>query len=73
MLGFGMRTSDVEQESHSTYAPSLGVTAFGLCCGFPPVAVDEVQLANAGLTKLSSGLATVTKYSKSSFVLLKAA
>jgi hypothetical protein len=38
MFDLGMRTSDLEQESHSTHAPSFGVIAFGLCCGFPPVA-----------------------------------
>ena len=38
MFDLGMRTSDLEQESRSTHAPSFGVIAFGLCCGFPPVA-----------------------------------
>jgi hypothetical protein len=38
MFGFGMRTSDVEQESHSTHAPSFGVITFGLVLRFRPVA-----------------------------------
>jgi hypothetical protein len=38
MFDLGMRTSDVEQESRSTHAPSFGVIAFWLCSGFAPVA-----------------------------------
>ena len=38
MFDLGMRTSDLEQESRSTHASNFGLFAFGLCCGFPPVA-----------------------------------